>query len=1166
MTDKRKLDQTLTELHQVCAEILIPDGNLLSFIYSRIRLLTDNDPSSLSLLQLPRLFTLTRPFMANRDQEIRTTALRVFRYLMISEASFVLLLSIHIEHFLIRSFETEGKSQERIESCKLVRRWLELSPLTFPKGLCNSLVALSESDLDEFKEFGLEALRLLSISGSFLVAWSGGLRVLILSLLDIKSSQELTENIIYTICYLLNEAETRVYLKGGRDLMRILAVFTEDSPHAKENELEVAIKLARRAVTLISRSWSGLIFLASTGLRAVINTLTLPTKSLVKEGILDTVIDMLNIPIEYGAKSYNLLNNYLAILIKALLHCDLYKALAALSLDDSPRISTRARKLLRLITKISSELLPDAPLFPLSLLRSAPGKGFEVVAELDSSSRRPALAKESSFIYTAACFVATNCGGALAPPPSLFTSICGQYMSNNLDELQFASLIAKTQVSKESSKWVWEDIYGVLAGLRAFPERIENLYSQKFLQTLVMYFTHSKGVFVNLPWSPENFVIAQTGTLMLMVVLAKKAVRAMLTTPYSESYFVMRKSFVEEMLDSVELEIKFARKKKKSENRVFTPAAVLDTMAREYLKWLALLVNHGFGVKLLRSLNFLAKLMSLSEIEHISVILLPVLDYKKELPQQFLTFCLQARSKLTKHKAISQLQAVFRAGILDLSWAIWGIVNLLYMPDSDTVTFAVSVLNELCKSEDNLKALIETRPQSLVKLGEQGEICLRKFLSSTEGTQYLCELGFLDSQLTLWHTSRNTEYARYIEVKIEQGLNPQRKIYALVLTSPKIFENYDSLQISWISSLPLNVLVQASSSSLVAKMCLEVEQDEVYLVSYLSEYGLERGEGIIAVSLKLAGSFLDNRGEKIAEPLWIKCRNEGSEEGKEQKWQVEHEGVIFCFGREGNSGGCRLDEVKYRVQVVPNESVSMHIPMHLFGELVKTELGMKMLGDRGYLEEYMKKLDEKHSIIEKRSCLWALGHVGASAMGAAYLIKLGAVQKIVTIAETSLTLSLRGTAVQTLSLISRSSLGRAELNRYSWISSHHGYNSIAIPANPDVIFWLEQADMEYPFLQKSIEVERILENTELNEQETEIYSNICKLGGVLDKSANETFLRGLRFNSPLSFQSLKLFHAIMVTISAYSFKLPVRRAIHKLLERVYRIENLEVMDQLEYIT
>jgi len=96
-------------------------------------------------------------------------------------------------------------------------------------------------------------------------------------------------------------------------------------------------------------------------------------------------------------------------------------------------------------------------------------------------------------------------------------------------------------------------------------------------------------------------------------------------------------------------------------------------------------------------------------------------------------------------------------------------------------------------------------------------------------------------------------------------------------------------------------------------------------------------------------------------------------------------------------------------------------------------------------------------------------------------------------------------------------------------------------------------------------LEGVISSIALNEVESKIYYHACRLGTVADKSDSENFLRNLRITQPIAYQSLPLFHCLMVTLSGFSFKLQTRRVIHKLLERVYRVDNMEKLDQFPYV-
>lgn len=78
--------------------------------------------------------------------------------------------------------------------------------------------------------------------------------MLIDSILD-SSCSEISEHIVLTLLYLINEPKTRVYLKPYIELQKILSVFTQiDASSTKDfkkeilNKIDSQIPLAKKAV------------------------------------------------------------------------------------------------------------------------------------------------------------------------------------------------------------------------------------------------------------------------------------------------------------------------------------------------------------------------------------------------------------------------------------------------------------------------------------------------------------------------------------------------------------------------------------------------------------------------------------------------------------------------------------------------------------------------------------------------------------------------------------------------------------------------------------------------------------------------------------------------------------------------------------------------------
>lgn len=106
------------------------------------------------------------------------------------------------------------------------------------------------------------------------------------------------------------------------------------------------MNLASKAIVNIMRSWNGIIYLTSSplGLQSLVNSLTQPIRLYKKIAILDTFIDIFNIPMYIAGTDImgnnslnlstnilnyneNLLNNYVALLLQAFYFSGIYEAL-----------------------------------------------------------------------------------------------------------------------------------------------------------------------------------------------------------------------------------------------------------------------------------------------------------------------------------------------------------------------------------------------------------------------------------------------------------------------------------------------------------------------------------------------------------------------------------------------------------------------------------------------------------------------------------------------------------------------------------------------------------------------------------------------------------------------------------------------------------------------
>jgi rapamycin-insensitive companion of mTOR len=135
-------------------------------------------------------------------------------------------------------------------------------------------------------------------------AWSGGLKLLIDSIVD-PSVESLSESIVLTLLYLMNDAQYRELITGCLDIPRLFSDFSDiDNPieNAKDKNkgidpqhFEKRLVLAKKALITLLKSWTGLIYLGNEkrALRSLIQALRQPIKPRVRSIIYEILGELL---------------------------------------------------------------------------------------------------------------------------------------------------------------------------------------------------------------------------------------------------------------------------------------------------------------------------------------------------------------------------------------------------------------------------------------------------------------------------------------------------------------------------------------------------------------------------------------------------------------------------------------------------------------------------------------------------------------------------------------------------------------------------------------------------------------------------------------------------------------------------------------------------------
>lgn len=104
-----------------------------------------------------------------------------------------------------------------------------------------------------------------------------------------------------------------------------------------------------------------------------------------------------------------------------------------------------------------------------------------------------------------------------------------------------------------------------------------------------------------------------------------------------------------------------------------------------------------------------------------------------------------------------------------------------------------------------------------------------------------------------------------------------------------------------------------------------------------------------------------------------------------------------------------LDSIIYRIQILPQKYKIIKTPIHLYGELVKTEEGAQYLRQTNDVEYFKEELlSPSTPLTRKRAALWAIGHIGSTDFGFKLIQEADILKEIVKMAESAEILSLRG--------------------------------------------------------------------------------------------------------------------------------------------------------------
>lgn len=1074
-------------------------------------------------LPLDHLVDAAMPHLCDRaGKELRAATYRLLRHALIQPLSPLVSrcrekgLDIYLSRTLIRDNRFE---LEKVQAIKLIRAIMELAALrsitTAPDrlaldlqqlvapGVIRALAAVAEHSEDRLRHICLETLAELAVFDLRLLIKAGGLRATLQALTE--GATEFSPTLIQVFIYLVDMPGTRQHLRPGVDLEIALSGFTE-TPVQKPITYDALLRSTASVVTVLLRSWAGLIYLCMDDKRAIkslVQALRVNTLD-VKSVLLDMLYDLFNVrgatgrvdPASKRESSHrtssssprldpdappaaqaitrlgelgdqprsrlNLVDHYLALLLVVFFESGLVDALIHV-IEHAPTMARKATMLMGELLQVSKRVHPPSMggnihslprLFSLAanfnLEKSDERQAAaSALASIDSANRHRA---HHEAMISAAALSGTAQSTARDRSNSIEESMRrGQRqvektkmrMGMQIDDVQFRNMMVDTQVLVTKDHTKWN--------LETLTEMLEGpLLNAKRLDDVVK------------------------GSKLLKRVLA-------FFHPFA---------------------LRFASIRKLNANRRFVRLGCL---------LLSTLAATPEGARVLSEDRLLREVRE-------------CLDQLDPLSGLSTSDPLLSRKRMDETLTSGYFEMI---GILTQS------AEGIRLLERFKIFTPLYHLCALRSRDDIVKAVIENVDYSI---DGHSRIILAKALTSSY------------RDVRLFATRHLAELIR------------QQTLAANVKTGSRV-------QSDWTLNLLLTQLYDPSvdvrqlATKVVEEACTSIQILEKVVsmrptLDHLGELGhpllLKFLSTSVGIRYLWQGEYIDREMDE-----WFNERN--------QRYMVEVEVMLadfFSIYRKSptNGGGAGASNGQTSTSAFappPPATVDPAkdgvVPPHFYGELAKTPEGCRILQQKGHFAEFAHfirqhggETSDSELINKLKSILWTVGNIGANELGLPFLEAEDLVSQIVEIAENSAVLSVRGTCFFVLGLIASTNSGAEALQDYGW-------QSVCTPLGAPMGLCIPD-DVNRLVSIARWEVNKVpdLSYLELAPPETlvanKIITSIANLGNSILAANASRALSRLKAKHKAMFKDLSVMARALELMNHFYFRVSVRRYIWDLFD------------------
>lgn len=247
-----------------------------------------------------------KPALVSDVKEVKAACIRAMRYLVNDAHSVSLLTRLHVDSFIIKCLDISHFNEvERIQCLRLIRKIFQIARIErksgnntdlaiIPKSFALCIMSISSDgavERDRVYRTCLAILCELVVLEPLLVIENGGILILLRGILECHMYRRINEALCISLSLLLNHPASRNLLTLDFDFSGIFAPYTdimyrlhadiEESQLREEKDMRFSA--SKMAIVSVLRSWSGLLQLCQTSaLKAFVETLLTPDTGIKK--------------------------------------------------------------------------------------------------------------------------------------------------------------------------------------------------------------------------------------------------------------------------------------------------------------------------------------------------------------------------------------------------------------------------------------------------------------------------------------------------------------------------------------------------------------------------------------------------------------------------------------------------------------------------------------------------------------------------------------------------------------------------------------------------------------------------------------------------------------------------------------------------------------------